>query len=179
MVLVARARNIDIWRAGVGDGKTHLAGVDLLAAEAVVVGTHVGGVGAVPVVLVVGLSSVAVGSRNLASVGSVASASLNLALVRYLGADTPLWLVLPSFTSRYIRSHFRQIIQHRDFRSSYGYSRLISVGHASFSHAALIVLFFLSKPQALYPRLHDVPCTCSPSSSVRVPRRPSTPLCLN
>jgi hypothetical protein len=49
----------------VGDGKTHLAGVDLLTAEGVVVGTHVGGVGAIPVVLVVGLSSVAVGSRNI------------------------------------------------------------------------------------------------------------------
>jgi hypothetical protein len=48
----------------VGDGITHLSRVDLLTAEGVVVGTHVGGVGAVPVVLVVGLSSVAVGGRN-------------------------------------------------------------------------------------------------------------------
>jgi hypothetical protein len=42
----------------VGDGGTHLARVDLLAAEGVVVGTHVGGVGAVPGVLVGGWSSV-------------------------------------------------------------------------------------------------------------------------
>jgi hypothetical protein len=48
-----------------GDGRTHLSGVDLLTAEGIVVGTHVGGVGAIPVVLVVGLSSVAVGSRNI------------------------------------------------------------------------------------------------------------------
>jgi hypothetical protein len=52
-----------MWRAAVGHGKTHLAGVDLLAAEGVFVGTHVGGVEAVPVVLVVGLSSVAVRGR--------------------------------------------------------------------------------------------------------------------
>lgn len=39
------------------DGGTHLARVDLLTAEGVVVGTHVGGVGAIPVLLVVGLSS--------------------------------------------------------------------------------------------------------------------------
>jgi hypothetical protein len=31
------------------DGGTHLARVDLLAAEGVVVGTHVGGVGVIPV----------------------------------------------------------------------------------------------------------------------------------
>lgn len=37
---------------------THLARVDLLTAEGIVVGTHVGGVGAIPVLLVVGLSSV-------------------------------------------------------------------------------------------------------------------------
>jgi hypothetical protein len=48
----------------VGEGFTHLAGVDLLAAEGIFVGTHVGGVGAVPVVLVVGLSSVAVLRSN-------------------------------------------------------------------------------------------------------------------
>jgi hypothetical protein len=53
MVLAARLRNLDIWRIGVGDGITHLAGVDLLAAEGIFVGTHVGGVGAIPVVLVV------------------------------------------------------------------------------------------------------------------------------
>lgn len=41
----------------VGSGRTYLPGVDLLTAEAVVVGTHVDGVLAVPVVLVVGLSS--------------------------------------------------------------------------------------------------------------------------
>jgi hypothetical protein len=64
-VLVVRARNIDSWRVGMGDGRTHLSGVDLLTAEGIVVGTHVGGVGAIPVVLVVGLSSVAVGSRNI------------------------------------------------------------------------------------------------------------------
>jgi hypothetical protein len=34
-----------------GGGRTHLARVDLLAAEGVVVGTHVGGIDAVPVVL--------------------------------------------------------------------------------------------------------------------------------
>jgi hypothetical protein len=62
--VVARPRNFDIWRVAVGDGITHLSRVDLLTAEGVVVGTHVGGVGAVPVVLVVGLSSVAVGGRN-------------------------------------------------------------------------------------------------------------------
>lgn len=40
--------------AAAGRGrKTHLARVDLLAAEGIFVGTHVGGVGAVPVVLVV------------------------------------------------------------------------------------------------------------------------------
>jgi hypothetical protein len=55
-----------------GDGKTHLARVDLLAAEGIFVGTHVGGVGAVPVVLVVGLSSVAVVGR-IHCVRSVAS----------------------------------------------------------------------------------------------------------
>lgn len=52
-------RNMDMWRRsdqGIGGG-THLARVDLLTAEGVVVGTHVGGVGALPVVLVVGLSS--------------------------------------------------------------------------------------------------------------------------
>lgn len=40
---------------GCGEGEqgtTHLAGVDLLAAEGIFVGTHVGGGGAVPVVLV-------------------------------------------------------------------------------------------------------------------------------
>ena len=40
--------------AGNFGGGTHLARVDFLAAEGVFVGTHVGGVGAVPVVLVSG-----------------------------------------------------------------------------------------------------------------------------
>jgi hypothetical protein len=44
-------------RTGARAGGTHLAGVDLLTAEGIVVGTHVDGVGAIPVVLVVGLSS--------------------------------------------------------------------------------------------------------------------------
>jgi hypothetical protein len=48
----------------VGRGTTHLARVDLLAAEAIFVGTHVGGVGAVPGVLVESLSSVAVRGSN-------------------------------------------------------------------------------------------------------------------
>ena len=38
----------------VGESKTHLARVDLLAAECVFVGTHDGGVGAVPVCFVGG-----------------------------------------------------------------------------------------------------------------------------
>ena len=46
-------------RAGGGlggaGGRTHLARVDLLAAEGIVVGTHVGGVDAIPVVLVSGV----------------------------------------------------------------------------------------------------------------------------
>lgn len=45
------------WEAR-GTAGTHLARVDLLTAEGIVVGTHVGGVGAIPVLLVLGLSSV-------------------------------------------------------------------------------------------------------------------------
>lgn len=56
---MARRGDLDMSRARVGDGSTHLARVDLLAAEGIFVGTHVGGVLALPVVLVVGLSSVA------------------------------------------------------------------------------------------------------------------------
>lgn len=48
-----------------GGAGTHLARVDLLTAERIVVGTHVDGVGAIPVVLVVGLSSARIHDRNI------------------------------------------------------------------------------------------------------------------
>ena len=51
--VAARWRNVDLWQrrtAGHGSGiVTHLARVDLLTAEGIVVGTHVGGVGVIPV----------------------------------------------------------------------------------------------------------------------------------
>jgi hypothetical protein len=99
--LVARPWNIDIWRVAVGDGKTHLSGVDLLTAEGVLVGTHVDGVEAVPVVLVVGLSSVAVVNQN-GCVRKSRLTSLKVTLARHLGADEPQWLMqhhLPPHTS--------------------------------------------------------------------------------
>jgi hypothetical protein len=55
---VAEFRQLAAEVATVGARQTHLARVDLLTAERIVVGTHVGGFGVIPVVLVVGLSSV-------------------------------------------------------------------------------------------------------------------------
>ena len=62
--------------------RTHLARVDLLAAEGIVVGTHVGGVGAVPVVLVFGVVVVAVDEVRI---------SLLCAVIRFAGLAP--WLV--------------------------------------------------------------------------------------
>lgn len=73
-------------RVRVGDGTTHLSGVDLLAAEGIFVGTHVGGVLAIPVVLVVG---VVVGRELDVRIhcAKCRLASTEMALARSLGTD--------------------------------------------------------------------------------------------